>query len=412
MLSSFEPHPDWETRREAASLGSQPQRRQGIRETTRQAPGRYEQAATPAPDAPSGHYSVIPFPVVGGAPGPAISAVRMSTTAVDKTGAYGNRDRSIARYRSSDRVRAGRSRDACRACRAGRIRPRSGCRRARARPVVIETDLALPEASARVAQEALAALGAVDVLVNNAAQAARLPTTEIDAALIDQLMAVNVRAPLLLIAALIPSMTEQGRGCIINLSSVSSLAGTPNRAVYAASKGALDAATRSLAIELGPRGIRVNAVAPGSSTPPCGPRTGLSQASSKASRARPRFVAGVNPTTSPMSLHSSHPTPLASSPARSSLSTAASPAPATSSVDPYDREPAIWDGSATSFGDARSGILGSCVAAGFRCRGLCGFSLCGFDDRSAGPSDNVIDFVWVESAEVVEHDVALDADCE
>jgi NAD(P)-dependent dehydrogenase (short-subunit alcohol dehydrogenase family) len=74
---------------------------------------------------------------------------------------------------------------------------------------------------------------------------------------------VNIRAPLLLIAALIPAMTERGTGSIINLSSVSALVGTPKRAAYAASKGAIDAATRSLAMELGPVGIRVNSVAPG-----------------------------------------------------------------------------------------------------------------------------------------------------
>jgi NAD(P)-dependent dehydrogenase (short-subunit alcohol dehydrogenase family) len=58
-------------------------------------------------------------------------------------------------------------------------------------------------------------------------------------------------------------MIERRTGSIINLSSVSSLVGTPRRVAYAASKGAIDAATRSLAIELGPHGIRVNAVAPG-----------------------------------------------------------------------------------------------------------------------------------------------------
>jgi len=67
----------------------------------------------------------------------------------------------------------------------------------------------------------------------------------------------------LLIAALVPAMTERGRGSIINVSSVSALVGTPNRAAYAASKGAMDAASRSLARELGPKGIRVNSVAPG-----------------------------------------------------------------------------------------------------------------------------------------------------
>ena len=130
-------------------------------------------------------------------------------------------------------------------------------------PVVLTADLSEVGAPAEIAREAQARLGHVDVLVNNAAAAARLPTVDTDAAIIDHLVAVNVRAPLLLIAALVPAMVERGRGSIINLSSVSALVGTPRRAAYAASKGALDAATRSLAMELGPSGIRVNSVAPG-----------------------------------------------------------------------------------------------------------------------------------------------------
>jgi len=130
-------------------------------------------------------------------------------------------------------------------------------------PVVLPADLAGPQAPASVAERALAALGSVDVLVNNAAAAARLPTVDTTAAVIDELLAVNVRAPLLLVAALVPSMTDHGGGSIINISSVSGLVGTPRRAAYAATKGAMDAATRSLAIELGPSRIRVNSVAPG-----------------------------------------------------------------------------------------------------------------------------------------------------
>lgn len=130
-------------------------------------------------------------------------------------------------------------------------------------PVVLAADLADPDAPVALAERALAALGRVDVLVNNAALASRVDTVDTDAALIDTLLAVNVRAPLLLIGALVPSMTARGGGSIINLSSVSAVVGTPRRAAYAASKGAIDAATRSLAIELGPSGIRVNAVAPG-----------------------------------------------------------------------------------------------------------------------------------------------------
>jgi NAD(P)-dependent dehydrogenase (short-subunit alcohol dehydrogenase family) len=130
-------------------------------------------------------------------------------------------------------------------------------------PVLVTADLRNPQAPAEIAAQALKELGSVEILVNNAATAARLPTVDTDAALIDELLAVNVRAPLLLIAALIPSMTERGGGSIVNVSSVSGLVGTPRRTAYAASKGALDAATRSLAIELGPSGIRVNSVAPG-----------------------------------------------------------------------------------------------------------------------------------------------------
>jgi len=130
-------------------------------------------------------------------------------------------------------------------------------------PVILPADLRQSDAPTTVAHQAIDVLGAVDILVNNAAVAARLATIDTDATVIDDMLAVNVRAPLLLIAAVLPSMIQRRSGSIINLSSVSGLVGTPRRAAYAASKGAIDAATRSLAIELGPSGIRVNAVAPG-----------------------------------------------------------------------------------------------------------------------------------------------------
>lgn len=130
-------------------------------------------------------------------------------------------------------------------------------------PVVITADFCRADEVVRASAEAIGLLGGVDILVNNAATARRLPTVETTAEIIDDLLAVNVRAPILLSAAVIPSMQARGRGSIINLTSVSGLVGTPKRTAYAASKGALDAATRSMASELGPFGIRVNAVAPG-----------------------------------------------------------------------------------------------------------------------------------------------------
>ncbi len=131
-------------------------------------------------------------------------------------------------------------------------------------PVIVAGDLALATEPARIAADAARGLGgAVDVLVCNAGVGARPSLEQIDAALVDRLYAVNVRAPLLLIQALAPGMIARGRGSIVSLSSISGVVGTPRRSAYAATKGALDAMTRSLAAELGPYGIRLNTVAPG-----------------------------------------------------------------------------------------------------------------------------------------------------
>lgn len=130
-------------------------------------------------------------------------------------------------------------------------------------PIVIAADLSAPDAPAKIAEQALAMLGRVDVLVNNAAAAARVSSIELDGATIDEMLTVNVRNLLLLTTALLPSMVSRASGSIINLSSVSGVVGTPNRSAYAATKAAVDGLTRSLAMEFGPHGIRVNAVAPG-----------------------------------------------------------------------------------------------------------------------------------------------------
>lgn len=131
-------------------------------------------------------------------------------------------------------------------------------------PVVLPVDLADADATADLARRVLAETdGALDVLVNNAAHARRVSLAETDPALIDAMLAVNVRAPLLLIRELADALGRSGRGSVVNVTSVSGLVGTPNRAAYGASKAALDSITRSLARDLGPRGIRVNAVAPG-----------------------------------------------------------------------------------------------------------------------------------------------------
>jgi NAD(P)-dependent dehydrogenase (short-subunit alcohol dehydrogenase family) len=131
-------------------------------------------------------------------------------------------------------------------------------------PIAIVADLGTPEGPSAAAAEALNAFdGRLDILVNNAAALLRKDTEAVTVDDIDQVLAVNVRGPLLLIQAIIPAMLAAGRGSIVSISSVSALRGTPRRQVYAASKAALDGMTRSLAMEYGPRGIRANTIAPG-----------------------------------------------------------------------------------------------------------------------------------------------------
>lgn len=110
---------------------------------------------------------------------------------------------------------------------------------------------------------ALDALGRLDVLVNNAGLAHGGPSDELTPADLDAVLALNVRAPLLLAgaAAALMAANEEG-GSIVSISSALARLGIPQNAVYAASKGAVEGATRSLAAEWGPAGVRVNAVRP------------------------------------------------------------------------------------------------------------------------------------------------------
>ncbi|MBB5907280.1 NAD(P)-dependent dehydrogenase (short-subunit alcohol dehydrogenase family) [Actinoalloteichus hymeniacidonis] len=106
-------------------------------------------------------------------------------------------------------------------------------------------------------------VGDVDILVNNAATTSHTPVPEQDPAIYQQVFDVNVRAAYFFVAALAPQMVARGSGTIVNISSGGAVIGAPLGAVYNATKGAIDSLTRALAVEFGPQGIRVNAVAPG-----------------------------------------------------------------------------------------------------------------------------------------------------
>ncbi|PWH06605.1 3-oxoacyl-ACP reductase [Brachybacterium endophyticum] len=101
----------------------------------------------------------------------------------------------------------------------------------------------------------------IDVLVNNAGVGLFAPLGEITPEDVDTTFQVNVRGPLFVTQTFLPHLTEGAR--IVNVSSSLSRHVSPATSVYAASKQALEALTRSLALELGPRGIRVNSIAPG-----------------------------------------------------------------------------------------------------------------------------------------------------
>jgi NAD(P)-dependent dehydrogenase (short-subunit alcohol dehydrogenase family) len=137
-------------------------------------------------------------------------------------------------------------------------------RGAKARFVPIDLDQ--PQSIAAFADDVARQEGAIHGLVNNAAIATNVggkTFDDIDLDLWDRVMRVNVRGTWLVTRALVPLMPENGQGRIVNLASDTALWGAPRLLAYVASKGAVISMTRSLARELGPRGIGVTVVAPG-----------------------------------------------------------------------------------------------------------------------------------------------------
>ncbi|GAA1596484.1 glucose 1-dehydrogenase [Leucobacter chromiireducens] len=124
-------------------------------------------------------------------------------------------------------------------------------------------DVTKPEDWARVIDHTLERHGRIDTLVNNAGILRMLPLSEETVDALDRILAVNVRGVFLGMQAVTPSMREQGSGSIINISSLAGIQGQANATAYSASKFAVRGLTRSAALELGPHGIRVNSVHPG-----------------------------------------------------------------------------------------------------------------------------------------------------
>jgi NAD(P)-dependent dehydrogenase (short-subunit alcohol dehydrogenase family) len=124
-------------------------------------------------------------------------------------------------------------------------------------------DLAVVEEASAVVDAALEAFGRLDGLVNTAAVYVPSPATDITAEQWDAVMGPNLRGALLVGSAVARHLAAQGRGRIVQVSSITAQVSRGDYTLYEASKAGLAAATRSMAVELASRGVTVNAVAPG-----------------------------------------------------------------------------------------------------------------------------------------------------
>ena len=115
----------------------------------------------------------------------------------------------------------------------------------------------------QLAKDAIDFLGGLDVLVNNAGITMTMPFEEVTPEQFDLLYHVNIRAMFFLTQAVVPTMEKQGKGIVINITSIHAFLGMTEHSVYAGTKGAIMAYTRELSLELIKKGIRVNAIAPG-----------------------------------------------------------------------------------------------------------------------------------------------------
>ncbi|MFA7584624.1 MAG: SDR family NAD(P)-dependent oxidoreductase [Novosphingobium sp.] len=140
---------------------------------------------------------------------------------------------------------------------AGRIRAAGG------RALAVQADVSDRAALARAIDTLREAFGPVTILVNNAGVEEFTPFAEITEAAWDRVMEVNLKGIYHAVQLVLPDMIAAGWGRIVNLTALGAQIGAANMVHYTASKGAVTAMTRSLAVELGSKGITVNAVAPG-----------------------------------------------------------------------------------------------------------------------------------------------------
>jgi 3-oxoacyl-[acyl-carrier protein] reductase len=129
--------------------------------------------------------------------------------------------------------------------------------------IAVEVDIADSTSVAAMTERVHSELGAIDILVNNAAVYHRKPWTEITEADWDQVLDTNLKGYYLCARAAYSALKASGRGRVINVASITFFGGIPNLLDYVASKGGIVGFTRALAREVGPDGITVNTLSPG-----------------------------------------------------------------------------------------------------------------------------------------------------
>ena len=130
------------------------------------------------------------------------------------------------------------------------------------RAVPLQMDVTKTAEVTLATQEALRVFGHIDVLVNNAGIGAPASAERVTEADFDATIAVNVKGTFFVSQEVARSMIARGQGCIVNLSSQAGFVALPTESVYCMTKAAIAHLTKCLAVEWGPHGVRVNAVAP------------------------------------------------------------------------------------------------------------------------------------------------------
>jgi NAD(P)-dependent dehydrogenase (short-subunit alcohol dehydrogenase family) len=130
------------------------------------------------------------------------------------------------------------------------------------------TDVGVSQQVKEMVAEAIQTFGKIDILVNNAAVQHLGPLWELPEQLFEQMMRTNLFGYYACARYIIPTMIQQGKGCILNISSNLAFRGLKRFAGYSATKGGIVAMSRALALECAPYGIRVNCICPGSTITP------------------------------------------------------------------------------------------------------------------------------------------------